>query len=212
MKILVHFPTKGRKEQAEYTLREYMARCENPDEVTYSLACNSDEDAPDMDIVPTVANFRSKIEAYNAIPIYLHWDILVGASDDMWCVQNGWDTIIREAMEKNFPDTDGCLWFHDGSSQTDICTLPIMGREYYERTGYLYHPSYRSFWSDNEQTEVAYDAHKLYKDPRCLFKHQHPVWGGVMPIDRTYSEKSRDFQRDKRNFFYRKRKGFPSEI
>ena len=71
--------------------------------------------------------FRSKIAAYNAISPDPEWDIVLAASDDMWCIQTGWDSIIREAMSQHFPDLDGCLWFSDGR-QDRICTfIPSWG-------------------------------------------------------------------------------------
>ena len=61
---------------------------------------------------------------------------------------------IRQKMIKHFPDTDGVLWFFDGWRK-DLNTLCIIGRKYYERFGYIYHPDYKSFWCDAEFTEVA---------------------------------------------------------
>ena len=61
----------------------------------------------------------------------------------------GFDSIIRNEMQKLFPDTDGILWFFDGWRK-DLNTLCILGRKYYDRFGYIYHPDYNSFWSDAE--------------------------------------------------------------
>lgn len=178
MRILVHFPIRGRREQAERTLNGYLDQCDSSQDVIYSIACNSQSDVPVFAALPPVISpFHSKVAAYNAVPTYIEWDILIAASDDMWCVQRGWDTIIREAMAANFPDTDGFLWFSDGR-QPRICTMSIMGRMYFERTGRVYHDEYRSFFCDNEATEVAESLGKLYRDERCLFKNEHPAWGG----------------------------------
>jgi len=100
------------------------------------------------------------------------WDILVVASDDMWPVAKGWDTTIRNDMAKHFPDLDGMLWYPDGF-QKRITTMPIMGRRYYNRFGFVYHPSYRSFWCDNEQTAVAQAHGKIVYIDQQLFEHRH---------------------------------------
>lgn len=217
MNILVHLPTKGRKQLAEMTIAGYRGFASDPSHIRFHAACNSPEDVPENCTTSIVHPFRSKIEAYNAIPND-PWDIVVAASDDMWCVHSGWDTIISEAMQEHFPELDGCLWFSDGRQgaflprkfdRDPICTLSIMGRMAFYRMGYIYHPSYHSFYCDNEWTDVWDQRGALYKDPRCLFLNQHPVWGGVMPNDDVYREKSRDFKRDERNYYQRKRKGFP---
>lgn len=209
MRILVHFPTRGRREQAQRTLEGYFERCDDTGQVIYSVACNSEADVPAFTALPPIISpFHSKIAAYNAVPTDIEWDILVAASDDMWCVQKGWDTIVREAMTTHFPDTDGFLWFSDGR-QPRICTLSIMGRKYFERFGYVYHGDYRSFFCDNEATEVAESLGKLYRDQRCLFKNEHPTWGGVMPADDTYRKNDPDYRRDQRVYHERKLKGFP---
>lgn len=66
----------------------------------------------------------------------LVWDIFILASHDMHCQRRGWDQQIRLDMQEHFPDTDGCLWYSDGY-RANQCRLPIMGRKYYQRNGYL---------------------------------------------------------------------------
>lgn len=212
LRILVHFPTRGRKTQAEQTLLIYIANAERPDLLHIHAACNDAADVPANADTHEVAPFRSKIAAYNAVPLDLEWDILLAASDDMWCIQPGWDTIIREAMHTHFPNLDGCLWFSDGR-QDRICTFSIMGRKAYERDGYIYQPDYLSFFCDNEWTEVWQSRGKLYADPRCLFRNEHYAWGGVMGEDATYQlgagPKNIKWNHDKQLYHERKLKGFP---
>lgn len=214
MKILVHFPTRGRREQATKTVEYYMKRCHDIYSVSYFFACNDEGDLPiHARALPppsgyTIQPFRSKIAAYNAIPLDIEWDIVVAASDDMWCVQPGWDSIIREAMQAHFPSLDGCLWFSDGR-QDRICTMSVMGRRAYEADGYIYHPDYLSFFCDNEWSETWNARGKLYADPRCLFRNEHPAWGGVMPNDATYKKNDKAWQHDKQLYHERKLKGWP---
>jgi hypothetical protein len=73
------------------------------------------------------------------------WDILVVMSDDMVCVTHGWDDIIRQDMNENFPDTDGVLHYNDGNQKANVMTMSIIGRKYYKRDGYIYNPEYQSF-------------------------------------------------------------------
>ena len=212
MRLLVHFPTRGRKVQAEKTLLGYTSRAAHLDAFHIFAACNDAADVPAYVHSHIISPFRSKIAAYNAIPTDLEWDIVLAASDDMWCIQPGWDTIIREAMAQHFPDLDGCLWFSDGR-QDRICTFSIMGRKAYERDGYIYHNDYLSFFCDNEWTEVWEARGKLHKDQQCLFRNEHYAWGGVMQEDQTYRDgagpKNIKWNHDKQLYHERKLQGFP---
>jgi len=123
---------------------------------------------------------KNKIDAINRdIDAIRAWDILINTSDDMMFIKKGFDNIIRKDLEKKFPDTDGVLHYNDGNQKENVMTMTIMGRNYYERFGYIYHPSYKSVWCDVEQTEVAYmlDRYQYMKDDKILFRHLHPAWG-----------------------------------
>lgn len=158
----------------------------------------------------------SKIEACNR-GLSGHWkggaltipdfDIVVLASDDMLCQVQGWDEIIRQDMATHFPDTDGCLWYPDGH-QDRLCTLPVMGRAWFNRFGYIYHPSYKSLWADNEQHQVAEGMGKLWRSDRVLFRHMHPAWGTAKK-DALYTLNESLDRVDRINFDKRKAAGFP---
>lgn len=98
------------------------------------------------------------------------WDIVIVVSDDQVPQMKGWDQEISQMMSVHFPDTNGTLWFSDGY-QPRINTQCIIGRKLYEKYGYIYHPSYKSLWCDNEFTEV--NAPVTYKSELCIFKHEH---------------------------------------
>ena len=53
---------------------------------------------------------------------------------------NGYDTVIKEKMTLHYADTDGVLWFNDGHQEKKLNTLCILGKKYYDRFGYIYHP------------------------------------------------------------------------
>ena len=118
-------------------------------------------------------NSSTKIEAINADIPNDDWDILVLISDDMIPEVAGFDDIIRQKMIEHFPDTDGVLWFFDGWRR-DLNTLCIIGRKYYERFGYIYHPDYKSFWCDAEFTEVATALKKQVFIDQVIIRHLHP--------------------------------------
>jgi hypothetical protein len=106
----------------------------------------------------------------------------------MVCIQQGWDSILKAEMATEFSDTDGVLWHWDGDKNTRMAymgssdqykmkgglnTMCILGRKYYERFNYIYHPEYRSLFCDNEFTEVANNLGKQKYFDLVLFKHEH---------------------------------------
>jgi len=110
------------------------------------------------------------------------WDILINFSDDMLFIKKGFDQIIIDAMKEHFPDTDGVLHFHDGHKYgAQLMTMSIMGKKYYDRFHYIYHPDYISLWSDNEAMDVAklLGKYKYMGDQNIIFNHNHPMHQGM---------------------------------
>jgi len=163
----------------------------------------------DADITFYKGKGISKIEACNRDieKAKSNWDIVLLVSDDMECIAQGWDDRIISDMQRNFPDTDGCLWYHDGAQQF-ICTLSCIGRKYYDRFGFIYHPSYKSFFCDNEFTDIAVKDKKINVIPRMIIKHQHPSWDGNMPDDELYRKNNKYWVEDEMNYHKRKSNGF----
>ena len=115
---------------------------------------------------------NNKIFAINRdVNLFTDWDILVNMSDDMVFTQNGFDDIIRA----EFDNLEQCLHFPDGNT-TAIITMSILGRKFYDRFGYVYHPDYVSLFCDNETTEVAkiLGCYKFIN--KNIFSHLHPAW------------------------------------
>jgi len=186
-----------------------------------------------LNVLYTIGKTESKIHAYNRdidlITERFDWDIMMVGSDDMWPEQKGFDQMIIDDMQKHFPDSDGCLWYNTEDSETElksrfnganikfgterwqrnwICMLPIVGRKYYNRFGYIYHPSYKSFWCDNEFTHVARKMKKIQPVNRTCIQHQHPSWGAGQPKDSLYIKNNSNWEADQSNFQERRIKGF----
>lgn len=166
-------------------------------------------------LVPAITlvkgNSKSKIAAVNAdINEYSNpWDVILIVSDDMVCRRFGWDQMIRDEFKKNYPEMDGAIWFHDGTKQREICTLSCMGRKLYDSFGYIYHPSYYSFFCDNEFSEVCKRDGKITFTPKVIASHEHPAWGGNISVDALYKTNNKYWQQDKTNYETRKKLGFP---
>lgn len=140
----------------------------------------------------------SKIDAVNRDinDFEYDWDIIVVLSDDHKIMKKGFDKIISDFFLSRFPDTDGCPNFWDGNRDDDLITLAVMGRKYYHRFDYVYHPDYQSFYCDNEMTEVAFLLNKYAKYKECIIQHKHPSFHKDIPFDSLYQRNENFWQED----------------
>ncbi len=220
MKILCKFPTRSRPQQLLKVLNLLHEKATDKENVFYLITFDNDDTTMTHQLKCDVLDMtgrqamiggtsNNKIHACNRdMPVDdFEWDIVVLMSDDMIPQLDGWDDIIRSAMTKYYPDTDGCLWFNDGY-QPRICTLVIMGKVYYDRTGYLYHPDYHSLFADNEQTEVAQGLDKMTYFTTVLFKHEHYANNSMVTRDKLYDRNEALFNIDKQTYERRKAQGF----
>lgn len=180
MNILVKFPTRSRPEKFIYVLGKYISMSMTGN-VRYLVSIDKDDPTMTSDVVYKARGMGAevisgmsdcKIHACNRdMEQSGDWDILVLASDDMIPMKAGWDSYIRAAFGMYFPDTDGVVHFSDGHTQLN--TQCILGRKYYERFGYIYHPAYKSLWCDNEFQQVAWILDKCVFVNETIIEHQH---------------------------------------
>lgn len=200
MKILVKFPTRSRRAKFFQTLDKYIELAEDLLNIAFVITCDIDD--PEMNcqeakdefekrqvktgqIYVRYGNSKTKIEACNADVPAGGWDILLLASDDMIPRAGGWDKIIRERMAVHFPDLDGVLHFYDGHQGDHINTLSIIGRNWYNRFGYIYNPIYRTMYCDTEFTEVSRMLNRESYFRETIIEHVHP-YSGAIPFDDLY--------------------------
>lgn len=147
----------------------------------------------------------SKIYAINRdILLAPEWDILVNMSDDFIFTQWGFDDIIRTAFQQHFPDLDGFLHFHDGF-QPRLATMSIIGKKWFDRTGYIYHPSYITEFCDNEENEKAkrLGKYRYMGNDMKIMMHLHPYNANKEAIDDLYRKNMLSSNADKENYFKR---------
>ena len=219
MKLLIKFPTRGRKQKFFEVFNQYQNLCEDLDN-TYFLVTldNDDEDMKLSEVEEILNTFKnvkviygdsiSKIHAVNRdIEMINDWDIFLLASDDMIPKVKGYDNIIRNKMKEFYPDTDGILWFNDGHQENRLNTLCILGKKYYDRFGYIYYPEYKSVWCDNEFMMVGDLLEKQTYFDEVIIEHEHPDWG-YGKHDIIHSKNFNDLDFDKSLYSYRKSKNF----
>jgi len=220
MKLLIKFPTRGRKYKFLSTLQKYHDLCKDINNTMFLISLDEDDTEMNNDeVLNLISNYKntdvvigkskSKIDAVNRdlIDYKSPWDIVLLASDDMIPQINGYDEIIRHNMLFNYPDTDGILWFNDGFQGNKLNTLCILGRKYYKRFNYIYHPDYKSCWSDNEFMVVGDKLKKQSYIDQVIIKHEHPDWG-YGSTDYVHSNNIKDFNHDHNVFKTRELNNF----
>lgn len=219
MKILIKYPSRSRPERFFEGLDsiEKLAADKN----NYTVLCTFDDDDDSMNydsVYPRLAAYsnvwaiygksQSKIDAINRdLHEIRDWDILICMSDDMRFIAYGWDQLIREGFQHNAPDLDAFLHYPDSTARNMLCTMSILGRKYFERDGYIYHPSYQSLWCDNEAMEVAKLRGKYLYMGIQLFDHLHPAYQ-LAQWDEQYLRQQGLWGVDEANFIERKRHNF----
>lgn len=226
MKILVKYTSRSRPGPFLEGLKSITNL--SADKNLYTVLITLDEDDPTMnnDEVRNMINqhpntlfiygkSESKIHAINRdLEQVSDWDILVNFSDDMRFIAHGWDTLIRDGFRINAPDLDGWLHYPDSTAKNMLATMSIIGRKYFERDGYIYHPSYLSLWSDNEEMLKAQKRGKYHYMGIQIYDHLHPAYG-LSEWDIQYKIQQNYWGVDEENFKKRAARNFdlkPEEI
>ncbi len=187
--IHVLWPTRGRPQlfaRQFSAWQESQAQGADSPDVRYYIGIDSDDATTNQSPeVTTLLSHRAvtrvdmqpggKIAAYNRLcQLVLGDGIVVLASDDMTPVRQHWDAIVSSAMQHHWPALDGALHFDDGYlGRQWLCTMSIMGTNYWRRFGYAYYPAYRSYFCDDEFTRVGRAMGRLIYDRRVIFRHDH---------------------------------------
>jgi glycosyltransferase involved in cell wall biosynthesis len=204
-------------------LKKYHQMANHPELIGVAVSCDEDDESMTRGLVKDelhrtslqyfawqrvfYGQSKSKIEACNAdvAAVDYPWDIIMLVSDDMVPQIKGYDDLIRTQMLAKFPDTDGILWFNDGYQKDNLNTLSIMGRKMYDSFGYIYHPSYKSFYCDTEFSDLCKGAmkDKCTYIPYCIIRHEHPGLG-YKPHDTLYNSNQRWWSTDLHTYIARK--------
>lgn len=150
---------------------------------------------------------KSKVDAINRdMSLYTDWDILINMSDDMEFITYGFDKIIIADFER-FRSLDLLLHYPDQKAWQAMVTMAIMGKEYYDRYGYIYNPCYKSLFCDNEQMEVAKLRGRYKYIKTRLFNHNNPMHGLAVK-DELFLRNNAYHAEDKATFERRKAEKF----
>ena len=210
--LLVKFPTRGRPNKFFSVLESYRSLSRSRS-IKFLVSCDLDDSTMNNEKVRKrleqydnvevcYGNSKTKIQAVNADMAGRDFDICLLASDDMIPEREGYDLEIIRQMKVNYPDLDGVIWFSDGYQNQKLNTLIVLGKRYYDRFGYLYHPDYVSFYCDNEFMQVAFALGKQTYVDNVIIRHEHPD-NTREDIDMTYAINNQHVMRDHMTFTQR---------
>ena len=187
-KILFKFTTKNRPEKFKKVLNNFFDKVGNIDNIILLVSVDSDDSTMLTDDINNFINNHPKKsvirfvvgEPMKKVPAHTRdidlvgdWDIVMVIADDFVFNKENFADIIRKKMFEFFPDLDGVLNFWDGFRPDDLCTHPVMGKKYYDRFNYIYNPIYKSFYCDNELTDVAKTLKLIVKLDEQIYVHNH---------------------------------------
>ena len=166
-KILIKFPSRGRPERFKSSFEKYLNFLSG--NYGFYFVFSFDENDLTMnnnDMISYLEKYNhiseyhfgkntNKVEAINANMENKTFDILILASDDMIPVVKNYDEVIVSNFQKSGFDYDCMLHFHNIKFCNELDINCVMGYDYYKRFNYIYHPSYKSIFADNEYTEVS---------------------------------------------------------
>lgn len=216
--ILFNIASRSRARKCENLIRNVNELCDGND---HSFVVKYDLDDPcHSDYAKMLTNYTrilamsgysdSKISAINrSIPLY-DWDIIVDLSDDFVITRKGFDDIIREHC-----GPDDCIHFPEpyatkqnaNNRNANIIIMACMGREYYNRFGYIFNPEYKSLFCDNEVTDVAKILGRYKYVDEDIFYHAHPN-AGYGKADKQTRHTESFWDTDKATYMRRKAKNF----
>ena len=221
-KILFKLPSRTRPNRVFEVLDATINNLSNKQDFLFLLTLDEDDISmnnedikkkldsyPNMNYIFGKSN--SKIHAVNRDlnEFQKDWDILVLLSDDMVPVELGFDNVIRNKFNEHFPDFDGVTWFNDGFQKNRINTLCILGKKYYKRFNYIYHPDYKSLYCDNEFTQVANVLKKQVYSDQVIIEHRHfSIGNNRERYDQLYVRNDSLMKSDEMVYWNRHKKNF----
>lgn len=222
LNLLCKFPSRGRPERFFKSLDSFLNNVQDTD--NYRICLTLDEDDETMnceDVIGRLLKYKSnganlyidwglsssKVHAINRGVPDGEWDIILVHSDDMLLDFYGFDEIIRQEFREAGLDT--LLHLPDNDAKEVLATMFIAGRDFYNRFGHIYHPSYKSLWCDNEIHCIAkmLGRYRFANIPGVV-THLNPAYGHL-PKDNMFEEQQAiGWSEDKENYDLRASQNF----
>jgi hypothetical protein len=215
MNILIKFPSRGRPEKFKSTLTKHINSLSGKNDVKFVFSFDIDDEKMNNDDIRNFLELlgisykvnyghnENKIQAINADLDVENFDILILVADDMVPVIQNYDEIISDIFVNSSEDLDNTIHFNTTRWGGTLDIWCIMGKKYFDRFNYVYHPDYKSIFCDNEYTQVAEMTGKKIFSEHCLFEHDY-ITGDDTEV-RNWKYNNEDWnvfvQRKHNNFF-----------
>lgn len=175
--ISLIFATRGRPQKALECRALWMKLAIDPDRIEVVTVLDADDQAS-IDALPGAVIIHPGggcVAAWNEGAKRSTGQILVQLSDD-WVPPQDWDEIILDRIgDFNKPRV---LSISDGHRGDRLLCMAIMTRARYTEQGYMFHPRFKSVYSDDFFTAMAYRSAVTVIEARdVVFEHQHPGHG-----------------------------------
>lgn len=173
---LIH-PSRKRPTKSAETFKKWSDAAEYPQGGVWILSVDYDDDISayvdayksiaQTSVIPVINKNKSSVEAINngAKHFMAEGEIFIVVSDDTEPCHH-WDTKILDVVKDK---TDWILKTQDGI-QPWIITMPVLDRAYYNRFGYVYHPSFEHMFCDTWMSVMA-DVTGRRLTSNLLFPH-----------------------------------------
>lgn len=216
--VLIKYPTRGRWRLFAEALDNIHSTSRTH---KFQVHVTGDLDDPEMNsdevkelcrryprVTLVLDNHTDKIHACNSHMPAGDFDMIVLMSDDMRFTVPGWDFKMWQSIRSVWPEgTDYFAHFNDGYVGRKLPTMNICGRQWHDRFGYLYHPSYKSVSCDAENMFVAQMMGKHHYFDEVYFHHEHPAHL-KQPSDYIYRRNHGYGAADTSNYFQRLKQYF----
>jgi hypothetical protein len=205
LKILIKIATNNKLDKFMVAWEDYLSKVQNKENTYFLVTLEKDDQAANVifnhlkntpNTTVIIGNSKSKIDAINRdikeFSKLNDWDVLVVANTETTPALIGFDESIREKFYE-LKTTDCALFSNDGFLGNSLNTIPIMGRKYYNRFGYVYSDEYKSVFYHEEYTDLANKLNKLIYCEKSLIKRKFvlPSYSKnqICEIDRNTFEK-----------------------
>lgn len=190
LKILFKYPCRGRYDLFFESIDSLNNNIRDRNNYHISLTLDTDDEILNqpkvIERINTYENVsigwglsESKIHSVNrSMPDY-DFDILICWSNDMVATFWSFDDVIRAESSQwlEVYDYDLLLHFPEPDTMDALNVLYMATKKFYDRFGYIYHPSYKSLWCDNETMSVAKMLNRYhYFGTTGLYEHRNPAY------------------------------------
>jgi len=115
-------------------------------------------------------------------------DFLMMGNDDLVCITQGWDAIVKKNLVESYDDAICLAWTNDLSGQSHThCAFPIVHRTWVETLGYFTTAHFHFLLNDTWIFDIAKKLDRLCYLPDVKIEHRHFAFQKAK-YDNTYKK------------------------